>query len=433
MRPESAFSVIPAGVRARSAAVRHRTGAALATVLVAILLAWLPVLAAGPDLLPDAPETYKVRPGDTLWSISARYLREPWRWREIWHANTGELGDPNLIYPGDVLQLTRVEGRARVSKVGAGGQGGQGGERVVGYQGGMRVVKLAPRVRVASLKAAIPTIPIASIGPFLTQPYVADSDQIRAAPYVVGFPDEHIVAGLGDSVYVRRIDSTANERFQILRPGESLRDPRTNESLGFLANFVATAALERTGDPAKLRVLESEREVSIGDRVIPAAMDEPLTNFFPRPAPPGSRAEILAVLNGVSQVGQWDVVVINAGTREHIETGQIFEVFQGGTKTPDQVRQGLFDWDWRQQNPLSTSFWYGDNEKIRRFRHDEPDPNTPFPPTVDVRPQRSTFIKPFERSGILMIFRTFERVSFGIILDANRAMHIHDRLAPPPA
>ncbi len=426
MRPESDSHAIFDVARAGPAVRFRRRSAAVVAAALAAVLAWMPAARAA-DLVPGAPQTYTVRPGDTVWSIAASYLREPWRWREVWRGGGG--GDGDLLYPGDVLRLTMVGGQPRVSKDG----GGAGGERELGRQGGMRVVKLSPRVRVSSLKAAIPTIPVAAIGPFLTQPYVAESDQIRAAPYVVGFADEHIVAGVGDTVYVRRIDSTVHERYQILRPGEALRDPRTNESLGFLATYVAAVALERTGDPAKVRILESEIEVSIGDRVIPAAMDEPLTNFFPRPGPPGLRAQILAVLNGVTQVGQFDVVVINAGTREHIEPGQVFEIFQGGTKTPDQVRQGLFDWDWREETPLSTSFWYGNNWKFRRFRHGEPDPNAPFPPTVDVRPQRSTFIKPFERSGLLMVFRTFERLSFGIILDANRAMHIRDRLAPPPA
>lgn len=424
MRPESDSHAIFDVARAGPAVRFRRRSAAVVVAALAAVLAWMPAVRAA-DLVPGAPQTYTVRPGDTVWSIAASYLREPWRWREVWRGG----GDGDLLYPGDVLRLTMVGGQPRVSKDG----GGAGGERELGRQGGMRVVKLSPRLRVSSLKAAIPTIPVAAIGPFLTQPYVAESDQIRGAPYVVGFADEHIVAGVGDTVYVRRIDSTVHERYQILRPGEALRDPRTNESLGFLATYVAAVALERTGDPAKVRIIESEIEVSIGDRVIPAAMDEPLTNFFPRPGPPGLRAQILAVLNGVTQVGQFDVVVINAGTREHIEPGQVFEVFQGGTKTPDQVRQGLFDWDWREETPLSTSFWYGNNWKFRRFRHGEPDPNAPFPPTVDVRPQRSTFIKPFERSGLLMVFRTFERLSFGIILDANRAMHIRDRLAPPPA
>jgi len=393
-------------------------------LVMAGLLGVAPALSAA-ELRPGAPETYRVRPGDTLWGISARYLRDPWNWREVWHANA-DVANPNLIYPGDVLRLSVVNGKPRIGV-------DRGGETLVGHEGGMRVVKLAPRVRSSSLKEAIPTIPIAAIGPFLTQPYVAPSDQINRAPYVVGFPDEHIVAGIGDAVYVRRIDSTEHDRFQILRPGEALRDPKTNEVLGFVATFVASVALERTGDPAKVRVLRSEREVSIGDRVIPASLDEPLSNFFPRPAPAGLRAEILSVLNGVTQVAQNDVVIINAGTRERLEPGQVFEVFQGGTKQVDQVRQGGFNWNWREESPLSTRFWYGDNQKIRKWRHGEPSANEPFPPTVDVRPQRSTFIQPFERSGLLMVFRTFERVSFAIILEANRAMHIHDRIAPPPA
>ena len=401
----------------------QRVAACLCICVLAAILVAAPALRAA-ELRPGAPDTYRVRPADTLWSIAARFLRDPWRWPEVWHSNS-EVANPNLIYPGDVLRLTMVDGQPRIGV-------DRGGETVVGHQGGMRVVRLAPRVRASSLKEAIPTIPIAAIGPFLTQPYVAESDQINRAPYVVGFPEEHIVAGIGDSVYVRRIDSADHDRFQILRPGEALRDPKTNETLGFVATFVASVALERTGDPAKLRVLRSEREVAIGDRVIPASLDEPLRNFFPRPAPAGTRAEILAVLNGVTQVGQNDVVIINAGTRERLEPGQVFEVFQGGTKQADQVRQGGFNWNWREETPLSTRFWYGDNEKIRKWRYNEPDANTPFPPTVDVRPQRSTFIQPFERSGILMVFRIFERVSFAIILDANRAMHIHDRIAPPP-
>ncbi len=273
----------------------------------------------------------------------------------------------------------------------------RGGATVVGHQGGMQVVKLSPRVRSSPLKAAIPTISIAAIEPFLSQPYVAESNQINAAPYVVDFLGEHIVAGVGDSVYVRCIESVDYDRFQILRPGEALCDPKTNETLGFFATFVASVALERTGDPAKLRVLRSERDVSIGDRVIPASLDESLSNFFPRPAPAELRAQILAVLNGVTQVGRNDIVIINAGTREQVEPGHVFEVFQGGTKQVDQVRQGGFSWNWKEETPLSTKFWYGDNEKIRAWRHDKPGANTPLPQTVDVRPLRSTFIKQFEK------------------------------------
>ncbi|WP_295444614.1 LysM domain-containing protein [uncultured Thiodictyon sp.] len=420
MRPQS---VCPA-TATRTPTPHLATSLLWAGALLAACLLIGPAARAA-ELRPGAPETYTVRPGDTLWGISARFLRDPWHWREVWQANT-DVSNPNLIYPGDVLRLTMVDGHPRIAV-------DRGGESVVGHRGGMRVVRLAPQVRTTSLKEAIPTIPIAYIGPFLTQPYVAESDQIKGAPYVVGFPDEHIVVGVGDAAYVRRIDKVKPDRFQILRPGEALRDPKTNEPLGYLATFVASVALERTGDPAKVRVLRMEREVAIGDRVIPASAEEPLRNFFPRPAPRGLRPEILSVLNGVTQVGQYDVVIINAGTRDRLEPGHVFEVFQGGTKQTDQVRQNGSDWNWKEESPLSTEFWYGANQEIRGWRHDAPDSDAPVPPTVDVRPRRSTYIQPFERSGLLMVFRAFERVSFAIILEANRPMHVHDRIAPPPA
>ena len=218
-----------------------------------------------------------------------------------------------------------------------------------------------------------------------------------------------------------------------MRPGSALRDPRTNELLDFEATFVANAILERVGDPAKLRVLRSEREIAIGDRVIPADQEEPLSNFFPRPAPAGLRGQILSVMNGVSQVGPLDIVVINLGARERLEPGHVFEVFQGGAKAPDQVRRGGVDWNWKDETPLSGSFWFGNDWTTRRWRHDEPDASAPMPPTVDMGRQRGTFIQPYERSGILMVFRTFQRVSFAIVLEANRTIRVTDRIAPPPA
>jgi LysM repeat protein len=234
---------------------RFHAGAALARRGLVLLLgaALLVSVAAvhGVELRPDAPSTYTVQTGDTMWSIAGRFLRDPWRWREVWRSNS-DVGNPDLIYPGDVLRLTMVDGRPRIGV-------DRSGASDAGYQGGMRVFKLHPRVRVSSLKDAVPTIPIAYIGPFLTQPYVAESDQVKRAPYVVGFPDERIVAGIGDTIYVRRIDRSLPDRFQVLRPGDALRDPKTNEVLGYEATFVANAALERVGDPAKLRVLRVDR------------------------------------------------------------------------------------------------------------------------------------------------------------------------------
>ena len=389
-------------------------------VVISVLVHSLTLLATGAsaaELAADAPRTHVVQPGDTLWGIAGRFLRDPWRWSEVWRANPG-VEDPDRIYPGDVLELSMVDGQPRI-------------RRAAGGSGGPRVVRLSPQVRSSSLTEAIPTIRISSIAPFLTQPYVADSDTIKKASYVVGFPDEHIVAGVNDSIYVRAIRTSAPTAFQILRPGDELRDPDTNDVLGYEAAFVANAALERPGDPAKLRVVRMEREVSIGDRVIPADAERPLENFFPRPAPPGERGRIISVMNGVSQIGQYNVVVINRGTRDRIEPGHVFEVFVGGDKERDQVRSGIASADWLMEGPFTSEFWLGRDYERKGWRRDEPDPDASFPIHADYRRNNAQYVKPYERSGLLMVFRTFERVSFGLILHANRALQVGDWIAPP--
>jgi hypothetical protein len=399
-----------------------RTAPARSTLIaMSLLMAFGVMLEVGAvELAPDAPETYEVRPGDTLWDIAGLFLRDPWRWSEVWHPND-QIGDPSRIYPGERLRLMRVEGRPRVGRDSA------------GTRDGMRVVRLSPRVRVTALEAAVPAIPVASIAPFLTQPRIADSDAVSRAPYVVGFPDHRIVAGLGDPIWVRRIDTTAVTEFQILRPGHALRDPETNQILGYEAMLVAHAGLERVGDPAVLKITRTEREVAVGDRLTPAELEAPLENFLPRPAPAGTRGQILSVMDGVSQIGQFDVVILNRGRRERVQPGHVFEVYRGGGQERDRVRDGGVSWNWRRESPLTGEFWLGSDRSVTGWRENEPDPNAPFPPHVEIERDRATFITPFERAGLLMVFRTFDRVSFALVLSAQRSMSVGDQVAPPPS
>jgi hypothetical protein len=374
---------------------------------------------AAVDLAEGAPEVYEVRPGDTLWSIAGRFLRDPWRWPEVWDANA-EVGDPNRIFPGERLRLVR----------------GAGGPRVVrdtGATDGMRVVRLSPRVRASALENAVPMIPVSSIAPFLTRPWVADSDTIKRVPYVVGFPDDRTIAGAHDPIFVRRIDSTAVTEFEILRPGDPLRDPQTNRVLGYEATYIGNATLERAGDPAILRVVSSAREVAIGDRVIPASLEAPLENFFPRPAPERMRGQIISVMSGVSQIGQYDVVVINRGKRQQVEAGHVFEIYRGGDQARDQVRDSEQQWNWRRETPATMGFWLGDDWKADGWVRDGPDPNDPLPLHAQLHRERGTYVRPLQRSGILMVFRPFEEVSFALILSAHTAMRVGDQVAPPPA
>jgi hypothetical protein len=166
----------------------------------------------------------------------------------------------------------------------------------------------------------------------------------------------------------------------MLRPGDPCATSIAVICSATKSTFVANATLERTGDPAKLRVTRMEREVAIGDRVIPADAERPLADFQPRPAPEGTRGRILSVMNGVSQIGQYDVVIIDRGARDrHIKPGHVLEVFVGGEKERDQVRAGIADTDWLMESPFSSDFWLGRDYDFKGWRADEPSRDASFP------------------------------------------------------
>ena len=386
----------------------------LATIVFVLTVTAVSALPANAqvELNPNHPETYTVRPGDTLWGIAGRFLRDPWRWPEVWESNR-EIGNPDLIYPGDVLLLSYRNGQPRV-----------------GFRGGMRTVRLSPRVRVSDLKQAVPTIPLGAIGPFLSRPYVLNKAEIDAAPYVVGFPEEHIVAGLNDSIYVRSIFGREGQSYDIVRPGEAYRDPDSGNVLGYQAVFVADGVLERSGDPAKITIVSMALETAIGDRVISTAGDRPAASFMPRPAPRGTKARIISVLDGVSQIGQYDVIVLDRGSQAGLQPGHVLEVYSGGEEARDIVRSGDSYWDWKAQKFWSQETWYGDH-RVQGWLYDELDPRDPLPPHVEVRKPSDTFIRPYEQAGTLMVFRTFPGVSFALVMRASRPIHVLDAARPP--
>ncbi len=398
----------------------RRASACLLAQLLPRLLIWLALVGLAPASLaqvalqPNAPETYDVRPGDTLWAIAGRFLRDPWRWPEVWEGNP-EVSDPNRIFPGDQLILDISQpGAPRIRRAGQ----------------GMRVVKLSPRVRVTALETAIPTIPIGSVAPFLTRPWVTDARALDDAPYVVGFPHERVLAGRGDQIFVRRIMRANEAGFEVLRPGEALRDPDTRELLGYEALYVGEARLEQTGDPATLLMTSSTRQVQIGDRVRPARDETVIRSFVPRQAPRGLEGHIISVLDGVSQIGQYDVVVLDRGSREGVEVGLVFGVYRGGDEARDPVRSHRRDWNWRNESPADSSFWLGDWE-LTGWERDQPDANAPLPLHRKAERMSDTYIVPNARSGVIMVFRVFPRVSFALVMRASEAMHVGEMVAAP--
>ena len=338
-------------------------------LILGLLLSCGALAVAPADLNPAHPERYTVVRGDTLWDISARFLQAPWLWPEVWYVNP-QIENPHLIYPGDQIILAYQDGRPILTL--------QRGSPL------SREDKLSPTVRATPLDAAIPTIPIDAISQFLTRPYVLEQGELDTAPYVVHFLDDHIVGGAGISLYARSIEQQQPSRYAVVRPGKPYQDPDTQEILGYEAIYVGDADLQTTGDPAKLLITSSEIEALIGDRLIQATQDEPLVNFQPRAPKTQLQGRIISVLNGVSQIGQFNVVIINKGAQDGLEAGHVLEILQGGHEIRDVV--------------------LGRGAKVTL---------------------------PLEDAGHLMVFRTFERVSFALIMDATKSLHVLDWVRTP--
>ncbi|SFF22821.1 LysM domain-containing protein [Fontimonas thermophila] len=322
-----------------------------------------PVPSAVP-LREDAPLRYVVKKGDTLWSIAARYLEEPWQWPEIWYVNE-QIANPHLIFPGDVLTLVWRDGRPQLVRT-------------------ENVEYLAPQIREIPLEQAIPTIPLDVIRDFLRSPRVVSEKQVRDAPYVLGFADPHLIEGAGSEVYVKKLPSNPLYRYDAVRIGQAYIDPETREVLGWEAIPVADVEVRAPGSPATALIVRSYRETRAGDRLIEPQAESFEAHFYPRPAPAGLTGRIIAVFDGVSQVGQYQVVTISRGARAGLAPGHVLSVFQTGRDARD-----------------------------------------PYTGRRETLPERF--------AGTVMVFKVEERVSYALVMDAQREIHRYDRVRGPAA
>ncbi len=339
----------------------------LAGFLFGLLLATAVSAAERVELSPTHPDSYTVVKGDTLWDIAGRFLREPWLWPEIWHVNP-QIRNPHLIYPGDTLVLTYADGRPLLSLV-----------------RGSHNVKLSPSLRSTALSDAIPAIPIDAIRQFLSRPYVVGRGELADAPYIVAHADEHLIGGAGNRIYVRTIESQDQQRFDIVRPGDAYRDADTGEPLGYQALYIGEAQLQRTGDPATLLLLRTSQETLAGDRLIAVTDSKPLTTFFPKAPEQQVYGSIIGVLGGVTQIGQYAVVTLDRGEANGLAPGDVLEIDARGETVKDDISPARWD-------------------KVKL---------------------------PDEPAGHLMVFRTFPRVSFALVMGATRAIHVLDRVKNP--
>jgi hypothetical protein len=321
-------------------------------------------------LNPRHPDRYVVKRGDTLWDISAMFLRDPWYWPEIWDVNP-QIENPHLIYPGDVLTLVYVNGKPQLRLERGMAQGG--------------TEKLSPRVREESLTEAIPTIPREVIEAFLTKGRVLEKNEIDKLPYVVAIREGHLMGAAGNDLYVRGDVGQVKQAYSVVHVGDPLRDPDDGDLVGYQGLYVGEGQITRDGDPATLFLNDSQREALAGDRLILADDDLPL-EFTPRPPPKPVEGTIMSVLDGVYQIAQYQVVVINRGTRDGLEPGHVLTVWQAGEKVSDPYASGL----------LPKKVWLPD-----------------------------------EPTGVSMVFRTYDRISYALIMEATSEIHVFDKVRSP--
>jgi hypothetical protein len=348
---------------------------------------------------PSHPNQYTVVQGDTLWDISGKFLNHPTQWPQLWSYNS-QIKNPHLIYPGQTVYFSVVDGRPRLS-FSRGNEGYQdsgdmpssdtcvvseedihnGRTSFAMAQGG----KLSPCIRETSQKAAIQLIPTETIAKYLTSPKVVGINELNTAPYVVDFAGEHLIAATGDKLYVRSIIEPQTSTFTLYRAGTTFKSPETGEILGYEAKYIADTSLEQEGDPATVVIDKSVNEIMLGDRLMPKPEEQFTLNYFPRPPEESIRGSILYVLDGVTQIGKYNVVVIDKGAKDGLLPGHELEILKRGRIARD-----------------SYSVVRNDQVKL-----------------------------PDEIAGSLMVFRPFERVSYALVMKASQAIHVLDKVQTP--
>lgn len=365
------------------------------------------------DMQADAPDQYTVQKGDTLWGIAGKFLKDPWKWPQVWQINREQIKDPHWIYPGDVIRLDRSGDSPSLSLAGSGASGGT----MRDAEG--NVVKVEPRIRFENLQEAIPSIPGSVIGPFLSQPLVIEAGGLDTAPTIVATEESRVIIGAGDSAYADRIGSNDALNWQVFRPGMALRDPDSGEILGYEARYVGDARVRRFGNPTTLEIVKARQEINRGDRLMPAR-ESAYPTYMPRAPTKPIRGVIMSVDGGVSEVGQYQIVTLNRGGRDGLEVGHVLASFRRGQLVNASGRS----------TPVSDSRWASGMD-IR------PNPVVPEPPGSSVAGATGVPISagplrlPDERNGLMFVFRVFDKMSYAMVMRSTRPIYVGDIVQTP--
>lgn len=338
--------------------------------IISLICFLLPVLAyAGqtestPQIRSDAPDQYIVVKGDTLWGISGKFFKDPWRWPFIWGMNKDAIKDPHWIYPGAAIVLDRANGTLSM-----------GGTAIAGT-----TFRLSPQARSEdSTQNAIASIPSRAIEPFLSQPLVVADDLLAGSPTLVGLPEERVIVGPGDVVYVKGLTENMGRRWQVYRPGKTFVDPDTNENLGREAIYLGGIEVSDFGDVSTAVVTDAKQEINRGDRlVVPAAATA--RSYLPRAPESQINARVISIYGGVTQAGQNNVITLNKGERDGLQSGHVLALTKKGRV---------------------------------------------------VKSEGKALTLPDEQYGLLFVFRVFDKVSYALVMQTRLPVQLLDQAQTP--
>lgn len=361
------------------------------------------------ELKKNHPERHVVVKGDTLWGISSKFLKDPWLWPKVWKLNRSQIKNPHLIYPGDVVFLDYSSGKPQLKLL-------------------RETITLQPGVVEEPLeKTAVPTIPLNVIAPFLSQPLVIEEDQLANSPRIIAGQDNRVVLSPGTKIYINKIEEEDGLNWFVYRSGQALIDPDSKETLGIEATYLGDARMTKYGEPASATITKAKEEIFIKDRLVPAG-DEAITNFVPHAPETDIKGRIIKIYGGLAEAGPESIVVISRGSEDGLEIGHVLAISRYGQVIKDP-------------EPSKESADKSDTKPKLKELNFEVSKDADGKPIVNFEKKAEKndglilepgMIKlPDERVGLMMVFRVFDRISYGIIMQASEPINNKDAVQTP--
>lgn len=352
-----------------------------------------------PGLKADAPDRYTVQRGDTLWGISGRYLDKPWSWPQLWNMNREQIRNPHRIYPGDVLVLDRATGRLSVD-----------------------TVKLSPGVRREDLAQAVPTIQPSAINAFLSRPMIVSETELDNSPRIMATEESRVVVGAGNVAFAKGLTKEQGLNWHIYRRGDKLVDPDSGETLGYMALYLGEARVRQFGDISRIEIIKSTQEIYTDDRLIAVRKEPPQFAYVPRSPNSKVQGRVVALHDNLWETGKYFIVALSKGAKDGVEVGHVMALY----RSQNNARYNL------RTSPLFGREGLSGNDDRRTYYEPKLTPRDgPISPATTPVNDADLANLPDNRYGLVMVFRTFDRASFALVMESSRPVSITDIVTNP--